>query len=280
MFGRVLPANPTLADRFSWFLWVVINQMALEGRRRGIGQALETAIQRRILGLWKRLRSVLARWEAGTLTAARGRKAAKGNATPQESTPHPDPPPQGGRETNGELRAQRGAAVWGKLPRGFGWLGRLLPTVERTAFLPLVNDPEMRAIFERAPQVGRILRPWCQVFGLEMPEWLRLPKRVRARRSGLNGAAGAVAPPSPSPIKGEGEVVTKRRRRTPREVAADAIRESERTGKPIDPKKIGAVAFGYTLHWPRDGNCPPPEIGYGGRRRKPPKDYRPPKDWE
>ena len=63
-------------------------------------------------------------------------------------------------------------------------------------------------------------------------------------------------------------------------MAAEAIAKSERTGKPIDPKKIGAVAFGYTLHWPRDGNCPPPEIGYGGRWRKPPKDYKPPEDEE
>ena len=69
-----------------------------------------------------------------------------------------------------------------------------------------------------------------------------------------------------------------RRRWTPREVTADAIAWSERTGKPIDPTKIGAVAYGYVLHWPRDGNCPPPEIGYGGRWRRPPKDYKPPED--
>ena len=111
MFGRVLPANPTLADRFSWFLWVVINQMALEVRRRGIGHALETAMQRRILGLWKRLRSVLARWEAGTLTGPRERAA-------RVLTPHPGPLPQGERETgqaclregnNGGQRAPEGA---------------------------------------------------------------------------------------------------------------------------------------------------------------------------
>ena len=84
-----------------------------------------------------------------------------------------------------------------------------------------------------------------------------------------------------SPHSGEGEVVASpRRRRTPREIAAEAIARSERTGKPIDPRKIGAVPYGYTLHWPRDGNCPPPEIGYGGRRRKPPKDYKPPEDQE
>ena len=70
------------------------------------------------------------------------------------------------------------------------------------------------------------------------------------------------------------------RRRTPREVAEAAIARSEATGKPIDPRKIGSVAYGYVLHWPRDGNCPPPEIGYGGRWRRPPKDYKPPQDGE
>ena len=50
---------------------------------------------------------------------------------------------------------------------------------------------------------------------------------------------------------------------------------SERTGKPIDPRKVSSTVWGYIVHWPRDGNCPPPEIGYGGRRRRPPKDYKP-----
>ena len=51
-------------------------------------------------------------------------------------------------------------------------------------------------------------------------------------------------------------------------------------GRPIDLTKLSAVAFGYVLHPPRDGNCPPPEIGYGGRRPRLPKDYVRPKDWE
>jgi hypothetical protein len=62
---------------------------------------------------------------------------------------------------------------------------------------------------------------------------------------------------------------------------ADALVEwSERTGKPINIAKVSPVVWGCIVHRPRDGNCPPPHIGYGGRRRKPPKDYEPPKDWE
>ena len=114
-------------------------------------------------------------------------------------------------------------------------------------------------------------------------------RRVRARDD------CAVVHPSPvpsvgphracamgTPIKGRGtcgEGGGRRKRRTPREVAAAAIAKSLRTGKPVDPRKIGAVAFGYVLHWPRDDNCPPPEIGYGGRMFPPlPKNYVRPRD--
>jgi hypothetical protein len=39
----------------------------------------------------------------------------------------------------------------------------------------------MKAIIATAPQVGRILRPLCHMFGPEAPAGLRLPKRVRKR---------------------------------------------------------------------------------------------------
>jgi hypothetical protein len=213
----------------------------------------------------------------------------------RKGTPHPGPPPQGGRETNGggacadgaeescphpipppqereRGQVSEGPVVWGAgtLLRRVGWLGRLMPRVERTVFLPLLNDPEMQAIFERAPQVGRILRPWCHVFGLEVPGWLRLPKRRRARRSDPSprptGSSPVAEPPSPT--RGEGE---KRRRRTPREIAEALIAWSERTGKAIDISKVSSVVWGYVVHTPRDENCPPPEIGYASRRWRPPR---------
>jgi len=101
---------------------------------------------------------------------SRGRKE---NASPrrgaQAATPHPGPPPQGGREQY-------------RLPLGYGWLKRLLPRAEWNGFIALLDNAEMRAIFERAPQVGRILRPLCHEFGLEMPAWLKLPRRTRVRK--------------------------------------------------------------------------------------------------
>jgi hypothetical protein len=262
MINRNLPSNPTLIDRFGWLLYWLFEGMALDWRRRGLRHVHQGQIHQRILGLWKRLRSVLERHRAGTLRAARGRSRLC------ESTPHPGPPPQGGRESSG-------ASAWQKvLPRRFGWLKSLLLPDRQycvTSFnLLLIDNAEMQAVIAEAPaQIGRVLRPFCHFLGLEVPVELRLPKSRRVRQKDTS--------PRPSPQGGEGEGA-RRRRRTPREVAEDAIRASERTGKPIDPTKIGAVAYGYTLHWPRDGNCPPPEIGYGGRLRRLPKDYVRPKE--
>jgi hypothetical protein len=75
-------------------------------------------------------------------------------------------------------------------------------------------------------------------------------------------------------------LIVPNRRLPPREQAEDAMRRSEASGKPIDLKKFKPEAYGWYVHPPRDGNCPPPKIGYGGRLRPLPKDYKPPKDWE
>jgi hypothetical protein len=127
----------------------------------------------------------------------------------------------------------------------------------------LLNDPEMQAIFERAPQVGRILRPWCRVFELEMPEWLKLPKRIRKKKPAL--------PPDPRAARFPD---------TPPARAAARALARELAGLPVNVDNLSAEARGYYLHPPRDDNCPPPKIGYAGRRRPLPKDYVPPKDWE
>jgi hypothetical protein len=273
MIVRDLRANNTLTERFGHMLYWLFETMARDWRGRGLRHVHQAEIAHRIMGLWKRFRAVVTQWEAGTLVAARGRVLQRDLARPIESTPRPDPPPQGGRE-----KFPTPGARWAEvLPRRFGWLKALLLPENQpraTIFnLLLHDDADMKAIIAAAPaQIGRVLRPFCHLLGLEVPAELRLPKRRRVRRKDTS--------PRPSPHSGEGEGTHRRRRRSPREVAEHALRESERTGKPIDPAKIGAVAFGYTLHWPRDENCPPPEIGYGGRWRRPPKDYRPPKDWE
>jgi hypothetical protein len=162
------------------------------------------------------------------------------------------------------------------LPRRAGWLRKLMPDSApfMSAFIWLLDEAEMRAFIAEAPQqAGRVLRPFFAFMGVPVPAELRLPKRVRVGRS--------YPSPRPSPARGEGEgMIVPNRRLAPREQAEDAVRRSEASGKAIDLRKFSAEAYGWFVHPPRDDNCPPPKIGYGGRLRPLPKDYRPPKDWE
>ena len=273
MFFPFLPPNPTLTDRWGWLLYGLFDGMARDWRQRGLRHVHHGEITQRILGLWGRLRRVIARWEAGTLCPPPARGGTGGSS---EGTPHPGPAPQGGREK----------PAWSVLPRRFGWLRALLRPQSQgpvIAFHYMLEEPEMKAIVAGAPrEVGRILRPFCHLLGIETPAVLVLPKRIRKRGTS----------PRPSPRGGEGDGsrlserdeaelarMTARFPDTPAARAAKrAIRRSMATGEPVDPRKMSAAALGYVLHPPRDGNCPLPEIGYGGRVFPPlPKGYvRPP----
>ena len=247
MFTGVLPANPTLADRFNWLRGALYYALGFEFRRRGIGRAMETAISMRMNGLVKRMNAVFVKWYAGTLRPPRVRGAG--------STPHPRSP------SRGEGQSPRSCA-WGMLGRGFGWMRKLLPGAggEMNAFAALLEDPEMKALLAAAPQVGRIVRPFCHLLGLELPAELRLPKRERERKRWA----------SPTLRLSEADEA-KLARLTARFPDTPPARSAKRAlrrmfaGKPVDLRKMSAVAAGYFLHPPRDGNCPPPEIGYGGR---------------
>ena len=150
------------------------------------------------------------------------------------------------------------------LPSSAGTLGSMLGPL-------LTEHPEMRAFVAEAPQAGRLLRPICTMVGLKPPEYLQLPKRVRKKRE-----------PARLSEKDEAEL----RRVTawfpdtpPARRAKWALRQTF-LGKPVDLTRMSAIARGYFLHPPRDRNCPPPEIGYGGRWPRLPKDYVRPKDWD
>jgi len=187
MLHRVLPANPTLADRWGWLLHGLFEGMALDWRRRGLRHVHQGEIHQRILGLWKRLRSVLEQFRAGTLRAA------------QRKDTSPRPSPQSGEGEGRAAGAQRAVAGWGVLPLRFGWLKSLILPDRQHCVIGfswlLYGDAEMQAVIAAAPlQVGRILRPFCHFLGLEVPAELRLPKRVRKKDTS----------PRPSPQSGYG----------------------------------------------------------------------------
>ena len=172
-----------------------------------------------------------------------------------------------------------GVGVAGVLPRGVGWLRRLVPisagTMSGNVGTLLFSDPEMRRFVAEVPQAGRVLRPFCEAMKLKPPEWLALPKRKRVRKKDTSRRLSE-------------EDEEKLRRITARFPDTPATRSAKRAlrrgfeGRPVNLNRMSAVARAYALfHPPRDGNCPPPEIGYGGRAFPPlPKDYEPPKDWD
>jgi hypothetical protein len=74
------------------------------------------------------------------------------------------------------------------------WLRALLrPEAQEpmVGFHYLLQRAEMKAVIAAAPQVGRILRPFCHLLGIETPAELVLPKRKRVRmRAPALSAAG------------------------------------------------------------------------------------------
>jgi len=162
------------------------------------------------------------------------------------------------------------------LPRALGWLHKMLPVsapplgggIESLIY----NFPEMKAFVAACPQVARMLRPICKMVGLKPPEYLALPKRKRVRKKSALQLSEA--------DEEELRRITARFRDTPAARVAKRAWRRVFAGLPVDLNRMSAVARGYMLHPPRDDNCPPPEIGYGGRWPRLPKDYVRPKDWD
>ncbi len=282
----------TLAGQLFWIVDVFMKTLAAEGCKRRIG-LFSLAIWRRVKVFERRFSALYAQWKAGTLPASRLRR---------DSSPRPSPQSgQSGEQACGTDSANAGGAGAGAaaafdpaacdaasmerartrpasvLPRAFAWLPRMLPLSGGTLLggveSLLLNFPEMQAFVTEVPQVGRLLRPICTMAGMKPPEWLALPKHKRVRKKA----------PSLLSEKDEAELrrITALFPDIPAGRAAKRVWRRMFEGKPVDLTKLSAVALGLVLHAPRDGNCPPPEIGYGGRSfPRLPKGYVPPKDWE
>ena len=103
--------------------------------------------------LWSRLGRMVARFTAIAARAAAGtlRAPPRRRTVPAEPAAEKRPPPRRN-----------------PLPQNFAWLVRLVP--EAACFGSqlqfLLAEPEMKALLEAAPQLGRILRPLCRTLGV------------------------------------------------------------------------------------------------------------------
>ena len=118
----------------------------------------------------RRLDALVLKWERDQLPARPcASRPTRTTPAPRDATPAPKTP---------------------GLPTKNGWLLACHPPLGMYsgAVEQLLTDPDTRALLAAAPQAGRLLRPLARMFGLALPEWLRLPKRPRK-------------PPAPKPRK-------------------------------------------------------------------------------
>jgi hypothetical protein len=122
---------------------------------RGIGGLLTAPL---IFLLWGRLRRAALRARRLAEKIAAGRPLSIARRTTQSPRPgRPSPP---------------------RLPRGYAWLIRLVPATAAggSQLRALLTDPDMAALAHEPP-MRRLLRPLCQMLGVEPPP---VPKRPAA----------------------------------------------------------------------------------------------------
>ncbi len=143
-----------LAEIVNILIWTLSRALAFK--------RVDPLIDRAVLILFrsaKRLESLTQRWKTGKLRTRKPRQRA-----PRDPA-KPAPPRAHTRKS---------------------WLPALVPPAMSVADLltALMEAPETRALIEAAPQAGRIFRPICRMFGIAVPDHLKLPARApRAPRA-------------------------------------------------------------------------------------------------
>ncbi len=139
-------APPDLAGRLSVIVDGLRHRLAFRSAKDRAFGALLLILWNRLSRLLFRFAAIAARHQAGTLRRPSG-KPRRPRTTPAT------PPPRD------------------KLPRERGWLlKRAIESVPYGNYLELLlEEPEMQALIEQAPQLRRILRPLWRMLRLEPP---------------------------------------------------------------------------------------------------------------
>jgi hypothetical protein len=193
----MITALPSLADRFAWLFDGLCKAIGVDARRQRMESALAWAIWNRVRLLGDRLIALAERVRAGRLPR---RRATRRDTSPRLVRSAAQSPQSGEgavQEVEMSAAGARAAAPGTvRLPREFGWVGRMLPEAAQYAgaLRYLLRDPETMALLEKAPQAGRVLRPLCQLLGVQTPEFLR-----RGAVVAQEAARAEPTPPSPEP---------------------------------------------------------------------------------
>jgi len=185
-------AANSLADRFTWLFDGLCKAIGVDAQRQRLEAALAWAIWNRVRMLGDRLIALAERVRAGRLPR---RRATRRDTSPRLVRSAAQSP-QGGEGEAREVQKPAACPARPRLPREFGWVGRMLPEAGQYAGVLryLLCDPETMALLEKAPQAGRMLRPLCQLLGVRPPEFLR-----RGAVVAQEAARAEPTPPSPEP---------------------------------------------------------------------------------
>lgn len=153
MFLTARPFPTTPAGRFTAIVHALRCAVADQGKAQSVDIALLILINNRIAALARRFNEILAR---GPVEPRPPKPRPINPATP----PKPRKPDQ--------------------LPRAYGWLRRIVPDYRVNGpiaqFRHLLTEPDMLALIETNPALGRALRPLCHIFGIPQPPALQRPK--------------------------------------------------------------------------------------------------------
>jgi hypothetical protein len=155
--------------------------------RKGPDPMLLVATCHYINGVRNRFAALVRKIETGTLRPPRPRPRAAPDAAAPPDGPPADAAAAGAALREPTLRRRRPPRPGPRLPRKFGWLIPLVPHEAAQMGTQLRNlletNPGMKELLAAAPkEMGRLLRPFCRMLAMEVPEVLRLPEREKPAR--------------------------------------------------------------------------------------------------
>ena len=179
---------PPLIERFALIIEALCQAAAARSARGWVAVAIANLIWMRLRRTGARFAKLAARVQSGELPAAARVSASDASDQPTESRAE-----RQAKRRKSDDPADRPAE---RLPRGLAWLLRLVPeaAVYGSQLNHLLSDPEMVALLEAAPQMGRLLRPLCQMLGIRLSEH---PLLLRPRKRATASPAGALASADP-----------------------------------------------------------------------------------
>ena len=180
---------PPATDRFACTIEMLCQAIAARGPKAGVFLPLLNLAWSRVRRTGARFARLAARVRSGELPAAARRARSLASDQPAEF--------RADRETKQRKSDEPVERRAGRLPRGYAWLFRLVPEAPcyGSQLNYLLSDPEMKALLAAAPQMGRLLRPLCEMLGVKIADHPLLhTRRMREAASAAAAPADAGAP--------------------------------------------------------------------------------------